>query len=217
MKFYLYSNVLCQGASGSGKTSFIKRIIEERNHMFFKVPSKIIFIYSIYQSIYDEIAKMADDIVFIRYIPNENDLHEMVKDIDHALLIIDDMVNQIGDSESVASLFVKNSHHMKITTFVLLQSSNLSGRKYGSEIVRNAHYTILFRGGQMAHVVRSLGTRINDHSNLLSAYKQATSRGTFSYLCVNTHPRAKELEKYSTDILHSEQPTILFIQPGDVA
>ena len=87
----------------------------------------------------------------------------------------------------------------------------MSSGKYASEIIKNAHYTILFKAGQMAYLIRSLGLRLSDYTNLSQAYKLATAGRNFKYLCVNAHPRASEIERYSTDILPNEAPVTLYI------
>ena len=203
MRFYNYSNVVLQGPSSSGKSEFVKKVIEQREHMFFTLPTRIIYVYSNYQSIFDDLRSTISDITFTRNIPGEPDLIRLTQGHQHTLLILDDKIEQAGDSQHVASLFVRNSHHLKIITFLILQSSNLSGRKFATDIIRNAHYTILFKAGQMAYLIRSLGARINDYGNLMKAYTLATGEKNFSYLSVCTHPRSAHMERYSTNILHS--------------
>ena len=160
---------------------------------------------------YDDMANSGVNITFLSSIPNEDELISLTSGHKHTLLICDDKIMELAQTPTMAQAFVRLNHHLGMTCFILLQSSNMSGAKYAAEIIRNAHYTIIFKAGQMAHLIRSLGVRLNDYGNLSSAYKQATTGRKYSYLCVNCHPRANDLEKYSTNILPSEGSCVLFI------
>lgn len=189
----------------------MRNLIEQRERAFFSVPTKVIYIYSNYQSLYDDMANTGVNITFLNTIPSEEDLIKLTKNHVHTLLICDDKIMELAQSPTMAQSFVRLNHHLRMSSFILLQSSNMSGAKYASEIIRNAHYTIMFKAGQMAHLIRSLGIRLNDYRNLSTAYKQATDGRKYSYLCVNCHPRASDMEKYSTNILPDDGSCMLFI------
>ncbi len=211
LRFYDYSSIVIQGSSSSGKTFLMRQIILQRNEMFFTIPTKIIYIYNHFQELYKDMLSSNVDITFLKQIPTESQLRELCEGHDHTLLVCDDKLIELNDNPIVAEAFVRLAHHLRMTVFVLLQISNLSNAKYGAEIIRNAHYHILFKSGQMGHILRALGTRINDYKNLSKAYKLATENENYSYLSVNIHPRSQVIEKYSTKILSSDTYTRLFI------
>ncbi len=210
-KYYDYSAVVLQGSSNCGKTYLMKQIILQREKMFFTTPTKIIYIYNHFQELYKDMLLSNADITFLKHIPSEAQIRELCEGHNHTLLVCDDKLIELNDNPIIAEAFVRLAHHLKMTVFVLLQISNLSNAKYGAEIIRNTHYHILFKSGQMGHILRSLGTRINDYKNLSKAYKLATENENYSYLSVNIHPRSHIIEKYSTKILSSDTHTQLFI------
>ena len=212
MRFYDYANVLIQGPSGSGKSVLIQKIINEKAHMFFTVPTKIIFVYSSWQPIYDELSSSENDITFMKHIPNESQLSALCNSHSHSILVLDDKMTSANSSQLIGEIFVRLSHHLKISTFCLFQGSHLPSQIGASHIVRNAHYTILLKSGQMFHLVKALGTRIGDYVSLMSAYKSAVENKNFAYLVVSTHPRTPDFARYTTNILHSERPAILYLK-----
>ena len=211
VKFYSQANILIQGPSGAGKTQFMLQVIQQRDRVFFVKPTKVIYIYSNYQPVYDKMREACGDIVFIKHIPSEEQLEDLTRGHNHSILVCDDKLSSVGTTPNISEVFIRLGHHLSITTFVLLQASNLAGSKYAGNIVRNSHYTILFKAGQMAHLIRSLGIRINDYKNLVSAYKLATVEN-YNYLCVNTHPKASEMERYTSLIL-PDDPQCLVYKP----
>ncbi len=209
-RFYNYSTVVLQGTSGAGKTSLMQKIIEQRQHMFFIPPTKIIYVYNHFQDSYHDMITSGANITFLKSIPSENQLQELCGEHEHSLLICDDKLLELGQTSSIAEAFTRLAHHMKMTVFILVQISNLSKMKYGGEIIKNTHYHILFKSAQMGYIIRALGLRINDYKNLSTAYKLATDTENFTYLSVNLHPRAHSIERYSTSILASDTVTKLF-------
>lgn len=199
------------GASSSGKSTFLTEIVKQRKEAFFKVPTKVIVLYKHYQPLYDEMSQDGLDIVFLTQLPSETELTAMTLGHDHVLLLVDDQLSSIGTSSLLLDVFVRLCHHLKMSCFLLIQASNMSKSRYGSDIMRNAHYYILFKSAQIGHNLRSIGVRINDYKNLSRAYKLATHERPYTYLSVCLHPKASELERYSTDILPSDKRCRLFV------
>ena len=209
MKFYNYSNVILQGSSASGKTQMMREILRQKGDLFFESVTRVIFVYEHWQELYDEMLKDDPDIIFTKDIPNTETLYEYTKGHRHSLLCLDDKQMEVGESANVATIFTRLSHHFKISCFCLMQGATLKGR-HASDVLRNAHYNIVFKSGKEAHLLRALGAQMNDYRALSEAYKLAIDDRQYRYLCVNNHPKASHLEKYSTDILPSDGVCTLF-------
>lgn len=188
----------------------MKQILEQKADMFFEPVTCVIMIYEHWQPLYDEMLANDATMIFSREIPSADQLKEWVEGHKHSILCVDDKQLELSNSPQGASIFMKLSHHLKISCFFLLQGATMKGR-YAADVVRNSHYTILLKSGREAHLVRSIGLQMNDYQNLALAYKMATSEGQFSYICINNHPRASALEKYSTHILPSDGVCTLFV------
>ncbi|GFT60769.1 uncharacterized protein TNCV_1911271 [Trichonephila clavipes] len=82
-----FSMMIC-GPSNSGKTFFVRRILETK--LIKPFPPKIIWCYGIYQKLFEKMS----DIEFHEGIPSS------VENITNALIIIDDLMNEVGDDKN---------------------------------------------------------------------------------------------------------------------
>lgn len=192
------SNMIISGCSGSGKTVFVSRLIEHHKEMFQTPPELIIYVYKHWQPLYSDLEKQFSNVVFLSDMPSEHSLKQMVKDRSHSLLICDDMMSEIGSSEFVRDVFTRLSHHLKVSTILLLQNATAPG-KYNATLCRNAHVSVLMKSPREAYTIRAIGTQLGDYKNLQSAYRDATQE-PFSYLVCDTHPNAPAKYKYRTQI-----------------
>ncbi|GFW36804.1 uncharacterized protein TNCV_4348451 [Trichonephila clavipes] len=77
------SSMLISGPSNSGKTYFVKKLLDYE--MFKPTPSKIIWCYGAYQTLFDEIS----NVEFIDGLPSD------LSQISNALIIIDDLMSEL--------------------------------------------------------------------------------------------------------------------------
>lgn len=74
IKFECPATCIVGGASGSGKTSFIFELLINAQMMFKKIPKKIIYCYSTYQSLYDDMKSRVKGIEFFEGLPSKEDM-----------------------------------------------------------------------------------------------------------------------------------------------
>lgn len=201
------SNMIISGCSGSGKTVFVARLIKHHKRMFHTPPDLIVYIYKHWQPLYSEIEKQHSNVIFLSTIPSEEELKEMVNGRPHSLLICDDMMSEIGSSEFVRDVFTRLSHHLKVSTILLLQNATAPG-KYNATLCRNAHVSVLMKSPREAYTIRALGMQLGDYKNLVSAYRDATQE-PFSYLVCDTHPNAIANYKYRTKIFPDDKDGVV--------
>ncbi|GFX04572.1 uncharacterized protein TNCV_901001 [Trichonephila clavipes] len=89
------SSMLISGSSNSGKTYFVKKLLDYE--MFKPTPSKIIWCYGAYQTLFDEIS----NVEFIDGLPSN------LSQISNALIIIDDLMSELGGDRKLSNLFTK--------------------------------------------------------------------------------------------------------------
>ena len=96
--------------------------------MFHTPPNIIVYVYKHWQDVYDDLEKNHKNVIFQTHIPSEEELKELVNNNKHSLLICDDMMNDIGSNDFVRDAFTRLSHHLRITTILLLQNATATAR-----------------------------------------------------------------------------------------
>jgi hypothetical protein len=185
------------------------KILKYAEDLFPTPPSLFIFCYKSWQKEYENLQGTLPNIHFLPSLPTEAQLREMVTGHDHSMLIADDMLNEIRHSSFCTELFVRMSHHLKLTTLLILQDATI-GNKFGSTLNKNSHYSILMRSPRDQYSVRSLGQQLGDYRTLITAYRDATKE-PFSYLLVSSHPKSPDELRYRTSIFPSDPACICYI------
>ncbi|KAJ8665681.1 hypothetical protein QAD02_007343 [Eretmocerus hayati] len=159
------------GATGSGKSCFVQRLIKHIDTISDTQFARIILHYSEWQDGYKE---LGDRIEFHESLP---ELSDYACDPRPKLLIVDDLMHESSSSDSLASLFTKGSHHRGFSIIYITQNIFHQG-KGQREISLNAHYMVVFRNlrdrSQIQHLARQLMPE--SPKFLQEAYWNATSR-----------------------------------------
>ena len=143
------ASIIIAGPSCSGKTFFLKKILSEKEYLrkFFKKPvTKIVWYYKIWQPDYEELQRKNSVIEFHAGIPEEGISKHFPKPHPEgttAIVVLDDLMKEGSSDSKVLDIFTKESHHLNITCFMILQNVFFQG-KYSVDIKRNATYIILF-------------------------------------------------------------------------
>ena len=208
--FYDGSNIVISGMSNSGKTCLVKSIIEHADTLFEHKPDKILFIFKHWQPIYQSIESENSNVSFLNQIPGEDELLNLTSGNKHSMLICDDMLTELCANSFILSLFTRLSHHLNISTILLLQSHSIPN-KFSSILNRNCHYTILMRSPRDAHAIRAIGCQLNDYKNLQAAYKDATGISPFTYLLIDCHPKSDVKIRYKSLILPTDDACVVYL------
>ena len=116
------TTIQISGQSGCGKTRLLLRILQ---HKLIKThegefPKRIIWAFSEWQPDYTEARALYPHIEFV---PGwQEDLYDRLSPAESNLLIVDDLMEEAGDSKSMNALFTKGAHHRNCTVIYLLQN-----------------------------------------------------------------------------------------------
>ena len=87
------------GQSGSGKTNFIMKVLQNKNHLFGEQPPTIIkYYYGIWQNSFEQIQKDIENISFEQGLPTEDEVLAFTDPKKHSLIIVDDLMNEAANS-----------------------------------------------------------------------------------------------------------------------
>lgn len=116
LKLKLPFGLLIAGPSSSGKTTFLLKLLNERENLITPKVSSILFCYSEYQPFIPWLQKRG--ILVHRGQPTE----EMIDNLEKpAILIFDDMLYSI-DEDLISNLYTKMAHHRRLGVIFLTQN-----------------------------------------------------------------------------------------------
>ena len=151
VRFFLPSNMLAVGPTSSGKTSWLKRQVENRQIMFSEVPKYMILFYKEWQDAYEDAERKMnqdrDENHFLKFdsipttIEEIKDILEMLPKKAPKLVVFDDYLDEVG---SVLKHFftVLTDHYHCFTIFLCQNLFNAKNELRTLSI--NTQYMVLF-------------------------------------------------------------------------
>ena len=131
------SSFFIAGSSGSGKSYFVKKLVENLDFLFDSKIEKIVWCYGHYQDMFQDLGLKSVDFVqgfcMDRFRDNNGP----------TLVIVDDLLNELKDSNEFINMFVKN-RHLNITTIFLTQNLFFKSHVYRSCSL-NTNYFVIMR------------------------------------------------------------------------
>jgi len=183
------------GPTGCGKSVFTFKLISEAQNMITPPPDKIMYCYSMYQSLFDQFPSV--------------EFNEGLPDIaqfdgkQRYLLILDDMMTQVNDS--VSDLFTRVSHHKDVSVMFLTQNI-FHQSKQNRTMSLNSYYLILFKNPRDATQVATLGRQMFPGKTkfLVEAFTDAMSKA-FGYLLIDLKADTEQKFRIRTNIFEDER------------
>ena len=210
IKFKHPTTILIAGPTQSGKTCFTKKLIQK--DMFNPTPNRILWIYreGSTTNAYEGLQKELPEVEFYNHIPF--DVLDNLVPLNNNLLILDDVMDEAAQSESVAQLFTRGSHHRNITVVFILQNLFLQS-KHMRTISLNSHYMVLYKNPRDKLQIRNLSIQMfpNQPKYLIDAFEDAT-KSPYTYLVIDLHPTTEEDYRVRTNIFPSD--SIRFYLPA---
>ena len=208
---FLASSTICvSGCSQSGKTTFVAKLLKHLSAMFTgSTPKKVLYCFSLYQPLFDDIQQTVPDITFQQGIPTLEELDCYIKDNDKDLiLILDDLIHDIVQCKETQLLFTQYAHHRNITIIYMTQNLFMQG-KYARTIALNTHVYVVFRNFRDASSIKTLAQQINPGrpQHLTDAFQDATSC-KYGYLVIDLGPHTNDKLRLRTNIFPDDKTVI---------
>jgi hypothetical protein len=202
---YIAKSHFYAGPTSSGKTVLTKKLINAANHMISPPPEEIVYNYSVYQPIYDE---MRGNIVFSEGI---TPIDEIPRDLKHRLWVLDDQLYTAQDSQQIVDTFIKYSHHLNISIILLTQNLFSQGKHFRT-ISLNTQYMFLLKSARDRSTVQSLARQIYPENVkfLSECYADAVSK-PYGFLFIDLKPQTSDLYRVKSDIF-SDFPIVYIKQ-----
>lgn len=212
MPFMFPANICLYGATQSGKTSFVVRLIDHADVMFTEIPRRIMYCYGAWQNAYESLAKLTN-ITMHEGVPTRATIDEFSFDKVPTLLILDDLLADIVNNKEVQHYVTVMSHHNNMSIIMLMQSIFPKGN-CARTISLNCHYMILFSNKRDGNQVKVLGAQLMPGRTkyFMDSYNKATSK-EWGYLVVDIHPRSDPAYELRTRIFPDDDPLIIYVDP----
>ena len=192
IKFYADSNILVVGATNSGKTTTILKLIKDQ--CVYPMPKKIFYLYGAKQPFMD--TWNDDGNPPIKFVAGLN--LSVIDDIEEPkLLIIDDLM--LSQNKDLAQHFIAGSHHRHTTTIYVSHSIFLNDENYRL-LSNNCQYMILMRNKRNFSQVTRLARQILGvgYKRVIEAYNYISQK-PFGFVLLTFHPKVPEELLVTTD------------------
>lgn len=187
---------------GCGKTYFVKSVLENCDHVMDRVPENIVWIYTSFQPMYDELKKTNKRITFIEGLPDS------FEEFEDTLVILDDVVLQASDHPEVVKIFTQYRHHKNMSVMLLTQNVFHQG-KYSRTISLNTNYMVLFKNPRDKLQMNILARQIfpSQKTFFLESFQDATD-SPYGYLILDLTPSCPEGYRVRTGLLPDQWPVV---------
>ncbi len=194
------------GSTGSGKTTFVKKLLEHANGLYDRPPGPVYFFYKVWQPLFAEI-----DATFTKGICTMEWIQENVRAGDNCTLIMDDLARDM--TSDTAEIFAVASHHYDCNVLLVVHNlfeKNIHFRK----MVLNTKYQVIFKNprdrSSATHFAKQFdpghGTRF------MQIYDEATAK-PYSYLLGDFDQSTPEDFRLRSNIfMENDTPMSVFVR-----
>ena len=192
------------GCTQSGKTVWVKSLLENAQKSISPPPQRIIWCYGQWQHSYFDMMRTMPGIEFNQGIPEDIDNADYLDVSQRNLIVLDDLMAQSGKYKRIADLFTKGSHHRNLSIIYIAQNIFHQGKEMRN-ISLNAHYIVLFKSPRDKQQISMLARQINPGKvqGFMRSYEDATNR-PHGYLMLDLKPTTGDQQRLKTNVLPGE-------------
>jgi hypothetical protein len=148
------------GCTQSGKTVWVKSLLENAQKTISPAPQRIIWCYGQWQQSYFDMLKTVPGIEFNEGIPDDIDNTDYLDVSQRNLIVLDDLMAQSGKDKRISDLFTKGSHHRNLSIIYIVQNIFHQGKEMRN-ISLNAHYIMLFKSPRDKQQISMLARQVD--------------------------------------------------------
>jgi hypothetical protein len=203
------TTVLVAGPTQAGKTEFVINLLDEKETLFDTPPEKIYWAYGQKNDKQlQRIQNTVPDIEFIEGCPNL----DFIDPENVNLLILDDLMDEVGKNQACSNLFTRGSHHKNITVIAIIHNL-FNQQKYSKTISLNTRYYFLFNSPRDNQQIAYFGRQIFPNAkNFIPCALALATKKHYGYLGIDLHPRTPDSFRVFTGIFKHQIP-LLFVPP----
>jgi hypothetical protein len=205
-KFKHPTTAAVTGPSQVGKSQYVIKILKNLDFLMKTDPSQIIWSYGVKnEKQMNQISEINPDIEFIEGIPEKN---MFCNPVDDTLLILDDLMDEIGKSPAISKLFTMDSHHCN-TSVISIQHNLYNKEKFTRTMSLNTHVHINFPNKRDKSQTTRLNSQIfPSHPRFLQSVCEIVAQTPHTPYLLDLHPDTPEALSVISGIFPDEVPVI---------
>ena len=209
LPFQSCSSIIVSGMTGSGKTRWTFRLLQNLVGMFNPdPPHKLMYCYGIWQPLFDEMENKIPNLTMHQGLPSQEDLDIFTADREHNMIILDDLMQQVVQKPDMELLFTQGSHHRCLTVIFIMQNLFQQG-KCSRSIALNTWYYILMKNMRDASQISTLGKQVfPDKANMLVEVYKDCMKEDYGYLILDVSPNSQDKYRMRTHVFPKEDPVV---------
>ena len=193
------------GMTGSGKTAWVRSLLQQASETIHPPPERIVWCYSQWQPTYTEMLVPMPHIEFVKGIPKALEQDSYFNVNTRNLIVFDDQMIDASKDKRIVNLFTRGSHHRNLSVIYIVQ--NLFHQGKGSRSISlNSHYLVLFKNPRDKLQVLTLAKQMYPGQTdfFINQYEEAVKR-PFGYLLIDLKTTTQDNCRLRTNVLPSEE------------
>ena len=196
---------LVAGPTMSGKTYFVKRLLESLSESVDTPIQEVIWCFKEWQPCYQELEQQG-----VRFIEGAINSEELSPQIPH-LVILDDLMDETD--KTICQFFTRGCHHRNTSAIFIVQNL-FNGNKHHRTISLNSQYMVLFKNPRDCHQIEHLANQIYPRhlkKGMIESFYDATNE-PYGYLLLDLKQDTPTCLRLRSKIL--ECPQVVYIPKG---
>jgi ABC-type antimicrobial peptide transport system ATPase subunit len=197
--------MMISGPTGSGKTSFVRNMINAVEKICLPSPSKIVYFYGEYQQVFNSMP----NVTFVEGLQEE--MIAKAGGLEPEWIIIDDLMQEAANQSFISNLFTRGSHHRNISVILITQNFFMKGSE-SRNISLNSQYIVKFKNPRDKSIIIHIGRQMfpTKIKKLQAAFEDATQK-PFSYLFIDLKPDTPEKVRLLANIFNeNDEPLTVY-------
>jgi hypothetical protein len=207
------------GYSSSGKSVLTADMVRNRHRLFTHTFSRVLWLYSQWQPLYDQLQLDVPEIIFIKSIKEAEKYIEEPKPNKpppSVLLVADDMVLEIigNNNNDFLSYALQKSHHRNVTVIVLTQALFLPKARL---LQINSQYILCMQLNRDSSSILRLGCQLMPMNPrfVYKAYKHSVLRKKFAHFLIDSHALQDDIARYRSTVFYWDKSLLLYEPQND--
>lgn len=196
------------GPSGSGKTILARNLLKNFTSIstLKREQLNVIWCFGQDQIIYKTPVSLDVNIRYSAKLPTDSEIINSKTDV----IVIDDLMSELGDDSRLASMFTKGSHHVGYSVIFLVQNLFFKSKQMRT-ITLNAQYIILMKNRRDLNQIEYFGRQLYPKKSkvFLDVYNDAT-KNPYGYLLIDLRQETNEENRLRSNIENLEN-TIVYM------